>query len=79
LRIIHVSDRVYGLEKRSVWNRDRPCGGIAAGADRTGHSKKLINFIGILFLFVIMIYPRLRRVHCQNTGELIKAKSGEKN
>jgi hypothetical protein len=27
---------------------------------------------------MIMIYPRLRRVHCQSTGELIKAKSGEK-
>lgn len=37
------------------------------------------NFIGILFLFVIMIYPRLRRVHCQDIGEFIKAKSGEKN
>jgi hypothetical protein len=77
--MIHVFVRVFGLEKRSVWNGDRPCGGIAAGADGAGHSKKLINFIGILFLFVIRIYSRPRRVHCQNTGELIKAKSGEKN
>ena len=77
--MIHVFVRVYGLEKRSVWNRDRLCGGIAAGVDGTGHSKKLINFVGILLLFMIIIYPRLRRVHCQNTEELIKAKSGEKN
>ena len=28
---------------------------------------------------MVMIYPRLRRVHCQDIGELLKAKSGEKN
>ncbi len=49
------------------------------GRTEPGIRKKLINFIGILFLFVIRIYFRPRRVHCQNTGELIKAKSGEKN
>jgi hypothetical protein len=48
------------------------------GWTEAGIRKKLINFIGILFLFMVMIYPRLRRVHCQNTGELTRAKSGEK-
>jgi hypothetical protein len=43
-----------------------------------GLTEKSINFIGILFLFMIKIYLRLRRKHCQNTGELTKAKSGEK-
>jgi len=28
---------------------------------------------------MIIIYSRPRRVHCQDIGELIKAKSGEKN
>jgi hypothetical protein len=40
---------------------------------------KLKKIIGILFLFMIIIYFRLRRVHCQDIGELIRAKSGEKN
>jgi hypothetical protein len=77
--MIHVFARVYGLEKRPVWKRDRPCGNIAAGVDRPGHPKNSINFIGIIFLFMIMIYPSLRRDHCRNTRELIRAKSGEKN
>jgi hypothetical protein len=37
------------------------------------------NFIGILFLFMIYILFRLRRVFCQNMLELIKGKSVAKN
>ena len=37
-----------------------------------------MNRIGILFLFVIYFLEK-GRVFCQNTLELIKAKSGEKN